>query len=80
VIVVGSTKAIESTNRNKIPKRLTHEELIRNIPEKWLLEDIIKEPKVYNTQIKETIQDGTNIRLRMNRSSPLKIREPQMIG
>ena len=60
------------------PKRLSHEEVVRRIPEEWILEDIIEEPKVYNSQIREIVQDGTNIRLRMNRSSSLKIREPQI--
>jgi len=58
---------------------LSHEEVVRRIPEEWILEAIIEERKVYNTQIREIVQDGTNIRLRMNRSSSLKIREPQII-
>jgi len=61
------------------PKRLSHEEVVRRIPKEWILEDIIEERKVYNTQIREIVQDGTDIRLRMNRSSSLKIREPQII-
>ena len=28
-------------------KRLSHEEVVRRIPEEWILEDVIKEPKVY---------------------------------
>jgi len=51
---------------------LSHEEVVRRIPEEWILEDIIEERKVYNTQIREIVQDGTDIRLRMNRSSSLK--------
>jgi len=61
------------------PKRLSHEEAIRRILEEWILEDIIEELKIYNTQIREIVQDGTYIRLRMNRSSSLKINEPQIL-
>ena len=63
----------------QIPKKLSHEEVISNIPEDWLLENIIEEPKMYNTQIREIVQDGTDIRLRMNRSSSFKDHLPQMI-
>ena len=63
----------------QIPKRLSHEEVVRRILEEWILEDIIEETKIYNTQIREIVQDGTNIRLRMSRSSSLKIREPQIL-
>ena len=34
---------------------------------------------MYNTQIREIVQDGTDIRLRMNRSSSFKDHLPQMI-
>ena len=61
------------------PKRLSHEEVVRRIPEEWILEDVIEEPKVYSTKIREIVQDGTDIRLRMNKSSSLKIREPKII-
>ncbi|RDX88181.1 hypothetical protein CR513_30261, partial [Mucuna pruriens] len=49
------------------------------IPEDWLLEEVVSEPKVYNTQVRDIIQEGSNIRLRMNRSTSLKINEPHMI-
>jgi len=64
----------------QVPKRLSHDQIIRSIPEEWILEDIVEEPKIYNTQLREIIQEGSNIRLRMNRSSSLKIKEPQYVG
>nr|KYP59664.1 polyprotein [Cajanus cajan] len=63
----------------QIPRRLSHAEVISKIPEDWLLEDIIEEPKIYNTQIREIIQDGTDIRLRLNRSKSFRNNLPQMI-
>nr|KYP49435.1 polyprotein [Cajanus cajan] len=46
----------------QVPRRLSHAEVISKIPEDWLLEDIIEEPKIYNTQVREIVQEGTNIR------------------
>ncbi|RDX87439.1 hypothetical protein CR513_31088, partial [Mucuna pruriens] len=63
----------------QVPKRLSHSEVISKIPEDWLLEEVVSEPKVYNTQVRDIIQEGSNIRLRMNRSTSLKINEPHMI-
>ncbi|RDX65399.1 Enzymatic polyprotein, partial [Mucuna pruriens] len=63
----------------QIPKKLSHEEIISKVPEEWLLEEIIEEPKIYHNQIREIIQDGPNIRLKMNRSKSLMINEPQVI-
>ncbi|RDX61468.1 hypothetical protein CR513_60297, partial [Mucuna pruriens] len=63
----------------QIPKKLSHEEIISKVPEEWLLEEIIEEPKIYHNQIREIIQDGPNIRLKMNRSNSLNINEPQVI-
>ena len=37
------------------------------------------QPKIYNTQMREIIQEGTNIRLRMNKSKSVQIREPQKL-
>ncbi|RDX63500.1 hypothetical protein CR513_58068, partial [Mucuna pruriens] len=63
----------------QVPKRLNHSEVISKIPKDWLLEEIVSEPKVYNTEIRDIIQKGSNIRLRMNRSTSLKINELHMI-
>jgi len=63
----------------QIPKRLSHEELVSKILEEWILENIIEEPKIYNTQIREIVQEGTYIRLKINRSSSVKIRNLEMI-
>ncbi|RDX90996.1 hypothetical protein CR513_27087, partial [Mucuna pruriens] len=62
----------------QVPKRLSHNEVTSKIPKEWLLEEITEEPKVYNTQIREMIQEGPNIRLKMNRSAFVKINEPLM--
>ncbi|XLU53646.1 hypothetical protein S245_048294, partial [Arachis hypogaea] len=55
------------------PKKLQHEELIGNIPEEWILEDIVEEDKIENTEIRDIIREGPNIRLRMNSSHSIRI-------
>ena len=47
------------------------------IPQDWLFIDIIEEEKIYNTQLREIIQEDTNIKLRMNRWTSFKALEPQ---
>nr|KYP64940.1 polyprotein [Cajanus cajan] len=65
----------------QVPRRLSHAEVISKIPipEDWLLENIIDEPKIYNTHVREIVQEGTDIRLRMNRSKSFRTNLPQMI-
>ncbi|RDY00450.1 hypothetical protein CR513_16369, partial [Mucuna pruriens] len=45
----------------QVPKKLRHEEVLSKIHEEWLLEEIIEEPKIYNSHIREIIQEGHNI-------------------
>lgn len=61
----------------QVPKKLNHQEVVNKIPEHWLFKDIIEEEKIYNTQVRERIQEENDIRLRMNRSISTKIFEPQ---
>ena len=63
----------------QVPKRLTHEEIISKIPEEWVFKEILPAPKVENTQVREIVQEGNNIRLRINRSQSFTIREPQTV-
>ncbi|RDX61101.1 hypothetical protein CR513_60695, partial [Mucuna pruriens] len=50
----------------QIPKRLTHNEIL------------LQSKKVYNIKVKGIIQEGANVRLRINKSSSLKILEPKI--
>ncbi|RDX86683.1 hypothetical protein CR513_31958, partial [Mucuna pruriens] len=61
------------------PRILSHHEVINKILEEWVLEDIVQEQKIYNTRVRDIIQDGLNIRLRMNRSQSIRINKPHMI-
>src|ERR1044072_5430116 len=63
----------------QVPKKLTHEEVISKIPEEWVFKEILPAPKVEHTQVREIVQEGNDIRLRMNRSKSFTIREPQTV-
>src|ERR1044072_7538575 len=63
----------------QVPKKLTHEEVISKVPEEWVFKEILPAPKVEHTQVREIVQEGNNIRLRMNRTQSFTIREPQTV-
>ncbi|XLT50944.1 hypothetical protein HN873_043548 [Arachis hypogaea] len=43
------------------------------MPKEWVIPDVIEEPQIQNTRLREIIREGPDIRIRMNRSQSLRI-------